>query len=487
MMPLLSDLLRELRREETLGKIDHRALGGPPEWDATKEDGFREWHIKVQAWLVNQASKAINWLKRASMATESLTTATLDVEVFDTEQDREQCKKFNSLLYNILITKLKGEAFSLVTSVSDGCGFEAWRLLMKRYEPRTPATKRALLKTIFNMKAAKKVDEIEKNILKLEETYKRYEAMSDAKLPEDIKTVIMIELCTPKLKDHLEFTSKDLSYKETREAVIAYVERKRKDPYTPMEVGNQENHLHEHHEDNWDWEQNVNEDTPEVNYYGKANYKGKGPSPGQKGKGKGPWKGGGKKGAGKSNATNTKGNDGKGAGFQGFCNWCGKWGHPATRCRDKDSFMEWVRSGKQDPTPSEAYGVQSNGDGNTSEYGSSKSSISPSCTTLSSIESPVRTAFLGSVDKTTLKLQNRYAVLSIEEEDTLSQETPYGGPVGSSRGRWRREPKLLEMSSCEVYEVNSVNKSDYMEITIDSGASENVMPPHMAPGTILEH
>ena len=68
---------------------------------------------------------------------------------------------------------------------------------MERYEPRTPATKRALLKTIFNMKSAKKVDEIEKNILKLEETYKRYELMSPDKLPDDIKTVIMIELCTP--------------------------------------------------------------------------------------------------------------------------------------------------------------------------------------------------------------------------------------------------------------------------------------------------
>ena len=76
--------------------------------------------------------------------------------------------------YNILITKLKGEAFNIVSCVHDGCGLEAWRLLTKRYEPRTPATKRALLKTIFNMKAAKKVEEIEKNLLKLDDTFTRY-------------------------------------------------------------------------------------------------------------------------------------------------------------------------------------------------------------------------------------------------------------------------------------------------------------------------
>ena len=77
------------------------------------------------------------------------------------------------MLFNILITKLKGESFTIASSVKDGCGFEVWRLLMKRYEPRTPATKRALLKTIFNMKAAKKVVDIEANLLKLEDVYSR--------------------------------------------------------------------------------------------------------------------------------------------------------------------------------------------------------------------------------------------------------------------------------------------------------------------------
>ena len=32
-----------------------------------------------------------------------------------------------------------------------------------------------------------------------------------------------------------------------------------------------------------------------------------------------------------------------------------------------------------------------------------------------------------------------------------------------------------------------MHKSDFMEITVDSGASENVMPNHLAPGTPVEH
>ena len=101
---------------------------------------------------------------------------------------RMDCKKFNTLLYNILITMLKGEAFNIVSSVHDGCGLEAWRLLMKRYEPRTPATKRALLKTIFNMKAAKKVEEIEKNLLRLEDIFTRYETMANKTMRSQINS-----------------------------------------------------------------------------------------------------------------------------------------------------------------------------------------------------------------------------------------------------------------------------------------------------------
>ena len=148
---------------------------------------------------------------------------------------------------------------------------------MKRYEPRTPATKRALLKTIFNMKAAKKVEEIEKNLLKLEDIFTRYETMANNKLPEDVKTVIMMERCTPDLEESLEFNLKDVGYKETREAVMAYVERKRRDPITPMEVGNHENDDYEN-VGHW-WGGDVNEDNygdNEENQHQEVNYSGYG-------------------------------------------------------------------------------------------------------------------------------------------------------------------------------------------------------------------
>ena len=48
----------------------------------------------------------------------------------------------------------------------------------------------------------------------------------------------------------MEFNSKGVGYKETREAIMSYVERKRRDPITAMEIGNQE---HDGYDDMNNW------------------------------------------------------------------------------------------------------------------------------------------------------------------------------------------------------------------------------------------
>ena len=300
-------------------KPDNRAIGPPPDWDSTAEEGrFTEWQVKMRAWLTHQDERAMRWLNAARDADEVLETADLDTQTFPDENARVAIKKFNGLLYNILVTRLRGEAFNIVSSVRDACGLEAWRLVLRRYEPRTPGTKRALLKSLFNMKAAKKTEDIERNILRVEEIYARYEVMSKEAIQEDIKTVIMTELCTPELKEYLEFNNKDFDYKETREAIMAYVERKRKDPLTAMEVGNHErDHIWWGDGENDYQYQDPEEDYNELNYNGYSG-KGKGKSWTTKGKGKGPYKGSGKggvflKGGGKDKG---KGKGKKGS-FQG--------------------------------------------------------------------------------------------------------------------------------------------------------------------------
>ena len=258
---------------------------------------------------------------------------------------------------------------------------------MKRCESRTPATKRSLLKTVFNMNAAKKVEEIEKNLLKLEDIFTRCETMANNKLPEDMKTVIMMELRTPDLKDHLEFNLKDVGYTETREAVMAYVERKWRDPITTMENGNHENDYNENAGDWWGGDENKdNYGDNEEHYHHEVTYSGYGSKGFVRTQGQGntsTWRRGETKVSEKEEeeeverlAASTK------AGArakEAKANEVRK-GHTASRCSDKDAYMECVRGGSgpanhSQETAKETYNLQNKDEEGWRTVGGSLSSL----------------------------------------------------------------------------------------------------------------
>ena len=107
-------------------KMDTKAIGSPPEWNSNQEEsGFAEWHIKIKAWLTNHDGRAQRWLNAARDTDNMIETDDLDVQHFNDESERMALKRFNGMLYNILVTKLRGEAFNIVSSVRDACGLGA--------------------------------------------------------------------------------------------------------------------------------------------------------------------------------------------------------------------------------------------------------------------------------------------------------------------------------------------------------------------------
>ena len=436
---------------------------------------------------------------------------------------------------------------------------------MRRYEPGTPGTKRALLKSLFTMKPAKRIEEIEKNILRVEDIYARYEVMSQVALPADVKTVIMTELCTPELKEYLEFNNKDLEYKETREAIMAYVERKRRDPLTAMEVGNHEGDPGWWCEEEADYQyQDMDDLNQELNYYGYGG-KGKGKSWAPKGKGKGPYKGSGKGGVYMKGSGKDKGKGkGKKGGFQGECHWCGKWGHTASQCSDKDEYMDWLRGSKG------AGKNQAHQHRETNHVLPTLGEVATWKTVGNPVEMLVtesRHVDISNVNRHFPKLQNRYSVLTEEEVDyeepmkvlpkcmgdsrsnngethpaatvhccqrkprtrwereveigsvsvrqttevshvAKSEEPTRLGEMrtgsrheflrngwpdgwmttrcragGGASTRWEKKVDIGSVGTCPKTEVSLMGKEDQIELTIDSGAGENVMPGYMAPYT----
>ena len=95
----------------------------------------------------------------------SLTNNDGDVD----EAGVELARAFSRKLHLILSDTCKGEPYRMVESAGFGQGFEAWRILLRRYASKTPGTKRALLQALFKLKPANSVESFDELLLNLEE------------------------------------------------------------------------------------------------------------------------------------------------------------------------------------------------------------------------------------------------------------------------------------------------------------------------------
>ena len=440
------------------GMTDSRGIGRPITFKG-EESKYAEWKAKLLAYLRVTNPKSDSWIQWSSKRQKVITVEDVDEE-FETET--QEVKEFAVKFYAILMSCTEDDAFRICHSVTDGNGLEAMRLLMKRYEPRTPGTKRALLKAVINNPPSKKPEDIEKNLMHVEELIKKYEVLGGDPLPEDLRVTVIIDLCTKDLKEHLELITREMKYKEVRDEIMSYVERKR-DMFgvqlKAMEVDN-----HEESEATWwggreDYEEEMYWDQESYSEVAQLGYKGKGPryDYGFKGKGytKGD-KGGGKKGLGKGFGKD-KGK-GKGGGFQGYCHWCGEWGHSQSRCKWKDEYMEGLRKaqGSEKGSGQRADSVEEEGTSKQSQNG---------LETLEGIQWRSLCSLCSLVG-------NRFDPLTEEDEDFNEGENEV--QVGSE------DMKVMEVNN--MYEkVNPKLDKEDLWITIDSGASENVISGDMAP------
>jgi hypothetical protein len=216
--------------------VDNRGIGKPPTFtgDETK---YAEFMAKLTAFAKAANYECAEWMAWAETSLTAIGETEIENRYVMPMQG--QVKNFSNKLFATLISCTEGDAFKLVNSVQNGVGLEALRLLKRRYEPRTPGTKRAILKNIINNAQAKRIIDVEANLMHVEGLMKKYENMARDNLPEDLKVTVIIDLCHKELKDHLELSTKDMEYREVREEIMNYVERKREN-YNgpkPMDIG----------------------------------------------------------------------------------------------------------------------------------------------------------------------------------------------------------------------------------------------------------
>ena len=492
------------------GLTDTRGFGRPIGFNG-EESKYREWKVKLYAFVLANNQQGEEWMEWASQQGTPITAITIKDKY---DSNHAQVEHFARGLWATIVSCTSGSAFDLCHSAGQHNGLEALRLITRRFEPRTPATKRALLKAVINNPACKKVDEIERNMLHVEELMRKYAHMAGAELPEDLKVTVIIDLCPKDLKEHLELITREMPYKEVRDEIASYVERKRdlfglqvKD----MEIDSAERKEH------WSWWGGDGYDDPrnhehlcqyeyEDQYLDMDYIQIKGGKKGSKGS---AWKGGPKgQSKGKGHFEKGRGGDkgkGKGGGFQGHCHWCGEWGHSQSRCRWKDEYMRNIRQGKGPEVMGESRTFTNN----------METAVSEEKTAIENLEARRPVADWNPLCSLE---ENRYAVLAEDQldvndtpgedfhelSDCISEMTgvvnndSHQKPNGVKRhdGDWTLVRRRKTMAKCPnhaalngaaIAELNVLSATGHdsddghMWITIDSGASENVISPTLAP------
>ena len=524
-------LIKTLLEQHALGgktsqiKVDSRGIGKPEKFDG-KEEMYPEWSTKFMSYVQVMFPESVPWTTWAMASKEAVGDDDIELQY---DENKEAVKSFAITLYSLLISSTSGDAWRIVESAGTGNGLEALRLIVRRFDPKSPGAKRSILKNLLTVPSCKKIVELEKTILHVENLIKKYENMSgkDEKLPNDLVATILINVCHKELRDYLELQTKEMSRIEVRSEIFNYIERKRgrmTEAMAGMEMdsfeescwpcggdrdrwqfgGDRDQYQHVHgdcgHEENLE----------ELNYFGGKGWGKAGKGQGGKGKGfgyggfggksygKGSWsKGGGKGWSAKGGKEGGKAVEAKGGGKgKGgvVCYWCGLEGHVQAVCPEKDKYMENVRAQRSDPRQLHECSLE----GTSAKQGQSQE--------IANLENQAKHEnnyrYLGSFVG-----RNRFQCFQRDADDVYEEEFPEAPPGLNNQPRMTKMPKwtksekkvkfkelsmLKKKSQIEVenekfdkelleFKKANQDNGEYIEGTVDSGASDSVGDEDIAP------
>lgn len=188
-----------------------RGHSKPMAWDANATT-CRMWISKLMAYDRMSGKPRVDGCVRwAQTQKEAVTDDAMEIEF---GEDTELVKLFSLTMHGDLTMLLEAGTFSEMDALEQGNGFEALRVRMAKYEPRTAQTKRAYFKNIVSNRQAKNVEDMSAMIQTPERNIKGYEDVAGKPLDEDLRVIALTDGCAPELRHKLELELREVSYRE---------------------------------------------------------------------------------------------------------------------------------------------------------------------------------------------------------------------------------------------------------------------------------
>jgi hypothetical protein len=224
---------REAKKEK-VQFVDIKGIGKPTVFNSDMKT-WSSWSFKLGNFLEGLTTGIKEALEYCQDQEEVLGDLDRD-EIAGCMDDGTDIKNVSRQLYAVLAQLCEGEALDLVQATKDNDGFEAWRVVSRRFDPQGAGRRRNILGTLIQPGAVD-VKELNSHIAKWEERLRVYERRAGKAMQEDIKTEVLVSMTKGVLKDHLVLNANKLkTYASVREEIQSYLESKVNDSPSPMDI-----------------------------------------------------------------------------------------------------------------------------------------------------------------------------------------------------------------------------------------------------------
>ena len=344
--------MRELREVAARSKnvVDSKMLNKPANFD-NKEEHWPEFAFKYENWLCGVEASARIYLRWAELHDGEIT----DLLTAPDAIPDEDVEKLQKQIYLSLAQMLTGESLDILRNGREDEGFDAWRRLWRRWDPKTIGRNRSAYLRIAQPGVAKSIEQASKMLEQWESSIRDYEQKRKKVVDEELKCAVVVEMMPKDLRLHLQLNARTLTdYNTIRQEIVSYLEARKVlpgDGVTPMDLdalmrGLDAKGRYRSRKGKGDGKGKGKDDKGGGKWGWRPQYDARHDQKGGGGAGAGKGKDGGKDPKGKGKL-DPKGKPDKGKGkwsqgqwqqqaqptqFQGYCGYCQKWGHKREDC-----------------------------------------------------------------------------------------------------------------------------------------------------------
>ena len=172
------------------GGPDLRWVGRPPNFDGSHVK-WSEWRFKFANYLALADANLMTNLEQIERQT---------TPVVLTNEGRHSGNK----LYALIASVVRGRALVLIKAVTERNGYEAWRLLVKEFEPNVAQRRLALLNALLSPDLSGNDNEFGNKWRTWESKVKEYESMTGEALDPNMKLAIVMKVVPVAARAYLQ-------------------------------------------------------------------------------------------------------------------------------------------------------------------------------------------------------------------------------------------------------------------------------------------